>query len=109
MSKLYTTVWLYDRETLEIHQVVEQYRNTYEALGSAYKIMKTALEDVYVYMLFTEQKEMVVEGELHTGVAVFSEEANMGLFIPDAELEEPISPIVMVGGERRSTMTFTEE
>lgn len=105
---LSTTTWLFTRATGEVHQVVDQYRDTYEALGSAYKVMKKALEDQYVYMLFTEMATLDIHGTPRTGIAVMSDEAEMGIFIPDSELEGELEPILMVGGQRRPLVALTE-
>ena len=98
---LNTTTWLFTRETGEVHQVIDQYRDTYEALGAAYKVMKKALEDQYVYLLYTQMATLNLHGTNRTGIAVMSDEAKLGIFIPDSELEGEILPILMVGGERR--------
>lgn len=98
---LNTTTWLFTRETGEVRQVIEQYSTTYEALGAAYKVMKKALEDQYVYLLYTQMATLNVHGTDRTGIAVMSDESELGIFIPDSELEGDILPILMVGGERR--------
>lgn len=98
---LNTTIWMFTRETGKVHQVVEQYRNTYEALGAAYKIMKGALENKYIYLLYTEMATLDVHGTNRTGIAVVSDEAELGLFIPDSELDGEVLPVLMVAGQRR--------
>lgn len=98
---LNTTTWLFSRDSGEVHQVIEQYRDTYEALGAAYKVMKKALEDEYVYLLYTQMATLSVHGITKTGIAVMSDEAEMGIFIPDSEIDGEIPPVLMVGGQRR--------
>lgn len=99
---LNTTTWLFTRETGEVHQVIDQYSSTYEALGAAYKVMKKALEDHYIYLLYTQMATLDLHGTDRTGIAVMSDEAELGIFIPDSEIDGDIPPILMVGGERRA-------
>ena len=98
---LNTTTWLFTRETGNVHQVIEQYRDTYEALGGAYKVMKSALEDQPFYLLYTESLELNLHGTVRKGIGVMSDEANLGVFIPDAEIDGYIPPILIVDGERK--------
>ena len=98
---LNTTTWLFTRETGAVHQVIEQYRDTYEALGGAYKVMKKALENQPFYLLYTESLELNVHGTIRKGIGVMSDEASLGVFIPDAEIDGYIQPILMVDGERK--------
>ena len=98
MINLNTTTWMFETDTNEIIQVIEQYANTYAALGGAYKVMKKALEVEPFYVLYTEPLSLEVEGKYREGIAVTSDESRVGIFIPDAELEGRIEPILVEGG-----------
>ena len=98
---LNTTTWLFTRETGEVHQVVEQYQNTHAALGGAYKVMKRALKDTPQYLIFTEPLSLDVHGTQRKGIAVMSDESELGLFRPDTEIDGQIEPFLIVHGVRR--------
>ena len=98
---LNTTVWLFTRDTGEVHQVIDQYRDTYEALGSAYRVMKKALEGQPYYIIFTVAITLDVLGSPRNGIGIMSDSSELALFIPDAELEGEVEPFLMVNGEMR--------
>jgi len=98
---LNTTTWLFTRETGVVHQVIEQYQNSHAALGGAYKVMKKALEDKSQYFIFTEAITLDVHGSDREGIAVMSDESELGIFIPDAQIEGVIDPILVVDGSRK--------
>ena len=90
MHGLNTTNWVFDTTDYTTIKVVDQYRNTEEALAGALRVIKGLMEgltDVYTVNLLND--EVMLEGDFVKGICLTVDELNVGTFVPQAELETP--------------------
>lgn len=107
--KLNTTTWIFIRETGEVVKVIDQYRDTTEALAGAYRVMKGALMDIPQFFLYTQNVTLDFMGSPTKGIAIMSDKIEMGVFIPYAEIDGEMPPIFIENGERKSLMDFAHQ
>ena len=95
MHGLHTTAWVFDTTDYKAIKVIDQYRDADHALAGALRIIKAIMEEVASeYTLTLLNDDVVVGGELIRGICVTVEDAPIGTFVPQAELESPFQLVV---------------
>lgn len=106
---LNTTTWIFIRETGKVVKVIDQYRDTTEALAGGYRVMKGALQDLQKFFLYTHNVTLDFMGTPTKGIGIMSDMVEMGVFIPYAEIDGEMPPIFVENGERKSLMDFANQ
>ena len=110
MIKYNTTTWLFDVNTGKIDKVVDQYRDTKEAMAGALRLIKALYEDegMEAYIIVTQNMTLNFMGSRTEGIALITDSLPVGFFIPNAYLEKEVPPIVIWQGKaiRMNDATF---
>jgi len=103
MHGLHTTTWIFDTADYKAIKVVDQYRDVDHALMGALRVLKGLSEDGSdSYTISILNDEVVVMGDFLNGICITSDVCPIGLFIPNADIEEPLQ--IFVDGDEHFQM-----